>query len=456
MKDLLLRLGEKMVGKAVERGASEAEFYGVVDDLIQLEISRNSIEKVVSRRTGRYGLRLVAGKKLAIYVSEDLGGGAVGSIIDKALEIARARPEDPRWPGLARGYREGGNVRVYDEALDEVGIEGMLDLVAEAINTSLRAAEESGAEKTRVTRGYAWIVKGTVVLVNSYGDHIHGSGTQIVIDYNVHVEKDGYESSYPFVYMARTLDKRLIIEKARRAGEYALKFLNPKTLPSGEYKLLLTPEIHGELVSTVFSPAVSAYNIQRNRSPLKDKLGEKIASEEVTVMDDPYMDYGFGSRGFDDEGMPTTTKPIVDKGVFTNIVYDHYTASIEGKETTGNAYRRSLSVNPQPYPLNIVFKPRNPWSLDEMIGEIDRGVIVYGVIGAWMSNPVNGNIQATITHGLYVENGEIKYPVKGLVIGGNYYDYLSEKLVALGKDTENYENIYTVPILVNRVPLAGR
>jgi len=87
---------------------------------------------------------------------------------------------------------------------------------------------------------------------------------------------------------------------------------------------------------------------------------------------------------------------------------------------------------------------------------IRKGIIVFGVIGSWMSNPVNGAIQATITHGLYVENGEIKYPVKGVVMGGNYYNYLKQDLIALGKDIVNYSHIYAIPILVDNVPIAGK
>ncbi|RLG80701.1 MAG: TldD/PmbA family protein [Thermoprotei archaeon] len=454
--ELLSNLSSKIISLAQEKNVSETEFYGKFDDIIQVEISSNGIGKVISRSIGKYALRIAIGKKVGLVYSENIDEKSIPDIVEKAISITKTTPEDKNWPGFPRGYSSKEGLKVYDKVLASITPENLIEFLGEVIDTSIDNARKAGALEAIVTRGYLGIVRSGIYIENSYGDSISGSSTALYLYYNIHVKNDEGDTAYPFTIQIRRLDKDKIFSKVAETANLAVKFIGAKPIDSGKYQLLIMPEVHGELVETVFSPAVSAYSIQRNRSPLKDKVGEQIFSEEVTIFDDPHMDYGFGSRPFDDEGIMTTSKPLVDHGVFENIVYDHYTASIEGKKSTGNAVRRRLNSVPAPEPLNIVFKARNAEDLESMIGMIKRGIIVYGVIGSWMSNPVNGAIQATVTHGLYVENGEIKHPVKGVVMGGNYYNYLKQDLMALGKDIENYGHIYAIPILVDKVPIAGK
>jgi len=454
--ELLSNLSSKIISLTQEKNVSEAEFYGKFDDIIQVEITSNGIGKIVSRSIGKYALRIAIGKRIGLTYSENIDEKSIPSIVEKAISITKTAPEDEKWPGFPRGYSGKGGLKVYDKDLASITPESLIEFLGEVIDTSIDSARKAGALEAVVTRGYLWIVRSSIYIENSYGDSISGRSTALSVYYNIYVRNREGDTAYPFTIQIRRLDKDKIFNKVVETAGLAVKFIGAKSIDSDRYQLLIMPEVHGELVETVFSPAVSAYSIQRNRSPLKDRVGEQIFSEDITIYDDPHMDYGFGSRPFDDEGIMTTSKPLVDNGVFKNIVYDHYTASIEGKKSTGNAVRRRLNSVPTPAPLNIVFKARNTEDLESMISMIRKGIIVYGVIGSWMSNPVNGAIQATITHGLYVENGEIKYPVKGVVMGGNYYNYLKQDLIALGKNIVNYSHIYAIPILVDNVPIAGK
>ncbi len=456
VEDVLQNISSKIIGYALEKGVSEAEFYGRCDDVLQVEIKSSGVGKIVSRTMCRYALRIAIGKRVGLVYSENIDPGSINDLVDKAYSITMNVPEDSSWPGFSRGYSGYGAVKTYDEGLASISPEELVGFIGELIDRSIEAALEAGASDASITRGYLWVIRSYIYIENSYGDSIGSRSTGFSTYYNIYVRRNGGETAYPVMIQLRKLDREYIVSRSLEDARAAVRFIGARPIDSGEYQVLLMPEAHGELVDTVFSPAVSAYNIQRNRSPLKDKVGQRIMSEDVTILDDPHMDYGFGSRSFDDEGLMTTSKPLVEDGILKNIVYDHYTASIEGRRSTGNAVRRRLYQAPYPAPLNIVFKPRSKMGLDEMIGMIRRGIIIYRLIGSWMSNPVNGSVQATVTHGFYVENGEIKYPVKGVVIGGNYYDYLGGKLLALGDMVINYGSIYAVPVLIDKVSVAGK
>jgi PmbA protein len=442
MKDYMLRLSEEIFRSLDKVGVEEAEFYGEWGRLVNIDVSAGNIEKISVKDIGSYGVRGSIGRRVAGISVEDLSANPV-EIAEKLANIIRASPEDKNWPGFAKGYSRGVPSRIFDEKLANASIENMVERLKNYMSTSIEAALRNGGEESTVSEGTMIYGTGGAVIANSDGEHLYDEYTSIVIYYDVKSRKDGEEASFSAMYTGRRLDEDAILREASRGGEYSVKFMKARPVDTGEYQLLLDPYMAALFAETLLSPAFSALNVQENRSPLKGKLGSRVVSEHLTIRDDPSIDWGVGSRSFDDEGQPTTRKNIIESGILETYLYDHYTASREGRRSTGNGFRRNPGSPPSPAPTNLVFDTDKPWGWDDLVSGINKGIIVHGMIGYWMSSPVSGSAQATVSHGLLVENGVVKRPVKGIVIGGNIYDWLGRDLIGVGRDLVAVERIYS-------------
>lgn len=451
----MLRLAEKIFTSLNKKGVSEAEFYGLWKENVVLEISDGRVKTISYRSIGEYGVRASIGRKVAGISSSDLEPNT-DLLAERLVKIVKAAPENMDWRGFSKNYRRGIPANIYDKHLKDLEPSEMIERLSGYMDTSIKAALEKGADETRITQGMVSYGVAGIVVANTDGEHLADETTNLMIFYEVKSRKNGGESSFNTYYMGRRLDDERIIHEARRSGEYSVLFADAKPIPSGRYKLLLDPYMAALFIDTALVPAFSALNVQENRSPLKGKIDQQILHESITILDDPSIDWGVGSRSFDDEGIPTTRKPVVENGVLYTYLYDYYTACRENKTSTGNGFRRSPGSQPSPAPTNIVVEAEKTWTWDELIEEMDRGLIVHGMIGYWMSNPVNGATQATVSHGLYVENGEVRHPVKGVVIGGNIYDWLWKNMVAVGRELVSVGDIYSRPILVSDVGVAGK
>ncbi|MCD6301850.1 MAG: TldD/PmbA family protein [Staphylothermus sp.] len=456
MREIMLNLSEKIFKSLDSRGVSEAEFYGVWGKTISITVSNDKFKTINVKDVGEYGLRIAIDKKVAGIGSSDLTIDPE-IIADRIVKIAKSSPSDPDWPGFAHNYSRGVMASIYDHKLAKMQIDELSEILRQVMEYSKEGGKKEGAEETIITRGDITVFIGGLYVANSYGENLYDELTAVHIDYMVKSRKEGEESSYYLVYAYRNLDEEILRKDAYKAGEYSVKFIKAKPIESGEYTLILDPYMNAEFLTSTLIPAFSALNIQQKRSPLVNKIGEKILSEDITIRDDPGIDWALGSRSFDDEGIPTRNKVLVDKGVLTEILYDYYTASKDNRPSTGNGFRRSPSSPPQPSPTNFVLLSNgNTMSIEDMIKETKKGILVHGLIGHWMSNYVNGATQGTVTHGFYIENGEIKHPVKGVVIGGNIYDWLGKDLVATGKEPIQFANIYTPEIMISKTRIAGK
>ncbi len=455
MYEYMLRLAERIFRSLNKAGIEEAEFYGSWGRNIVLEISNHRIKTATIRELGEYGIRGSIGKRVAGLASTDLNPNP-DDIAERLKNVIKASPEDRDWKGFAKNYSRGVMARIYDDRISDIDMDSAVELLRHHMDLSVEEARRNGAEESLVAEGMMSIGVGGVVVANSDGEHLYDEYTSLSTFYIVKSKKDGEESSFTVFYMDRRLNEERLRRETQRGGEYSVKFIGAKPVESGRYKLLLDQYNAAMFMDVVLEPAFSALNVQEGRSPLKGKIGAEVIGEGLSIVDDPSIDWGIGSRSFDDEGIPTRRKHIVRNGVLETYLYNYYTAMREGKKSTGNGFRRSPASPTTPQATNLVFESDKKWSWDELVEEIDRGLILHGMIGYWMSNPVNGATQATVTHGFLVERGEVKHPVKGVVIGGNIYEWLSRNLVATGRELLKVGSIFIMPLLIDSVNVAGK
>ena len=221
-------------------------------------------------------------------------------------------------------------------------------------------------------------------------------------------------------YEGLTKTKRFDVENiAKKAVELAKKSVNGETI-TYEGEIILSPRALSSLLAYTLIPSFSAENVQRNRSVLKDKLGEEVFGENITIIDDGTLDNANYSSKVDGEGCPTKRTVLVENGVLKSYLYDIKRANIEGGESTGNGMRGYSSL-PYISPSNFIIEPV------DKLENFDNYVYVNGVIGSHTSNPITGDFAVEIQNAFMVKNGE-EIPIKKGLLSGNIFECLKEAI----------------------------
>jgi PmbA protein len=202
--------------------------------------------------------------------------------------------------------------------------------------------------------------------------------------------------------------------------------------------------------------AVKADYVQRERSAFKGKIGEKVASDLVTVYDNGLLEGGLLTRKFDGEGVPCQTTSVIEKGILKHFLYDTYAANKTGDESTGNASRTGLapySSTPVLEASNFVFTKGN-MTPNELVSGVEEGLIVYGVQGAHSSNPESGEFSVVATPAWKIEGGNVAYAVREVMLTGVIFDVL-KNISALGSNVRKVGQLVAPWIRVEDVRAVG-
>lgn len=217
-------------------------------------------------------------------------------------------------------------------------------------------------------------------------------------------------------------------EKLNDLIEIYQQALNEKRIESGKMKVLFLPTTLYALLWRLES-GTAGNNIYYKKSPLINRIGEKILSEKLTIYEDPQNDEYPFARTFDDEGTPTRRLMLVENGVLKHFYYDLFYGEKMNVGSTGNGYKGSMwggeiiAFKPTPSLEHLIIKPGQK-SLKELISLMDKGIIVAGVLGAHSGNIPNGDFSIGIDPCIYVEKGEIVGRVKNTMIAGNIYNVM--------------------------------
>ena len=177
--------------------------------------------------------------------------------------------------------------------------------------------------------------------------------------------------------------------------------------------MVFDPVVAAELVASL-SQALTADAMQRGRSFLLDKMGQDVASDMVTLLDNGRLPGGMGSAPFDAEGVPTQATRLLDEGMLQDVIYDTYSARKEERKSTGNASRGSHRSAPTLSPSNFYLQPGNQ-SPEGIIAEVEKGLYVLSTMNVGGINPVSGDYSVA-ARGLWIENGQLTHPVNEVTI----------------------------------------
>ena len=214
-------------------------------------------------------------------------------------------------------------------------------------------------------------------------------------------------------------------EIAAQAIEYFRMAEQITPIESGEMPVIFTPK---GLIALLLSLglAVDGKSVYLGASPLRDKLGQQIASPSLTILDDPFIEYGPRTSAFDNEGVPRKVTALVEKGVLRNFIYDLDTAGRAGVKPTGHGSSRTLT--------NLVIHPGNT-SYETILRTTSKGLLVHDFLGLGQGNPINGEFSVNVFLGYKIENGKLVGRVKDVMLAGNAFEALKD-ITAISKERE--------------------
>jgi PmbA protein len=226
--------------------------------------------------------------------------------------------------------------------------------------------------------------------------------------------------------------------------------LNPRKVPTQKAPIVFEPRTARNLLGDIFD-AVNGSSIYRHASFLAGKLGEKIAADHVTIVDDATIPGLFGTSPFDDEGVASRRTVVIEKGVLANYLLNTYTARKLGLKTTGNA-SRGITGNAGVGPGNF-FLEAGKSAADRIIAGIPNGLYVTELIGGG-GNTVTGDYSSGAA-GLWIENGKLAYPVSEITIAGNMQQMLLD-IAEIGSDLEFRGSVASPTILIREMTISGQ
>lgn len=444
----LLELAGRILDQARRRGATAAECVLREGRELSLSVRLGQTETLKQAEGKSLGIRVFRGQQAGVTYSSDWNWPAVERMLEAALEIAAHASPDPAagLPDLRELGQSSADLRLYSPACAAVTPE-------QALDWALRAETAALAADPRLTNsdGASFdAAESTKLLANSLGftgcvrkSTCSGSAVPIAL-------QDGLRQRDYWFTLARdpaALESPEAV--GRRAAERTLRRLGARKIPTTRVLVVFDPLTAASLLGHL-ADAVSGESIYRQASFLTGKLGEPVAADIVTLVDDATLPGGFGSSPFDAEGVPTRRTSVIAAGRLESYLLNCYSARKLGLRTTGNA-ARALAANPGVGCGNFELAP-GLHSPEAIIASVPRGLYVTELLGFGV-NAVTGDYSRG-AGGLWIENGQLTFPVEEVTVAGNLLEMLRH-IQMIGNDLQRRGSVNSPTILIDGLTVAG-
>ncbi|HQR39933.1 MAG TPA: metallopeptidase TldD-related protein [Blastocatellia bacterium] len=442
-------LAADVVARCMKRGATAAEVIIRDETEFSVGIRLGEIETLTEAESRALGLRALIDGRQASVSTSDFSSDALDALVDDAIALARATSVDESadLPAASDMATDLPDLELYDPALAELSADAKIDM---AIRCE-RAALDVDERIVNSDRGGLSTTTGATRFANSLG--FSGAYRTSSISLGaVPVARDGDEMQRDHWYDVRRALADLESPESigRRAAERALGKLGARKVESCEAPIVFDPSVARDLLGTIFQ-AASGEAVFRKASMFADRLSERVAVKAVTIVDDGRIRCGSGSRPFDGEGLATRQTVVIREGVLENFLLNTYTGRKLGRPSTGNA-TRGIVGQPGVGPGNLYFEAGTT-SRDEIVGSVKRGFLVTELMGFGV-NIVNGDYSRGAA-GVWIEDGELAYPVEEVTIAGNLKDMLLG-IDAVGSDLEFRGRMGAPTLLIGKMTISGR
>jgi PmbA protein len=408
-----LDLLDDLIGRARKAGAEAADAVAFESASLSVSYRLGALEDVERSESKDLGLRVFIGRQQAIVSSTDSSSAALDELVERALAMARTAPED-RYCGLAERARLADAIPDLDlRDPNEPSPEALIARAAEAEDAARAVPGITNSEGAEGSWGAS-----TIALATSDGfAGAYSTSSHSVVASVIAGEGTGMESEYEFASARHSADLEAPEAVGARAGERAVRRLNPRKADSAQVPVVYDPRVSGGLVRHL-AMVITGPSVARGTSFLKDKMGEQIFAPGINVVDDAHRTRGLSSKPFDGEGVATGRRQVIDDGRLVTWLLDSSSGRQLELPTTGHA-SRGTSGPPSPGPSNLYLEPGTK-SPAELMADIAAGLYVTQLSGFGV-NPVTGDYSRGAA-GFWIENGELGHPVSEITVAGNLKD----------------------------------
>ena len=439
----------EVVRRAMQGGATSAEAVVVDGSEFSTTVRMGDVETLKESGSKGAGVRVFFGHRAASTYSSDLSPEGLRSLVGAALRLAKVTSEDPL-AGIPAAEQQGkleGDLELYSGDVYSLSS-------ADRIDYARRAEKAAMSTDPRITNSDGGSFDASIyykVLANSNGFLGDSRRSYCSLSAVPIAQVEGSAMQRDYWYsVAMTLAKLESPEKVGKvAAQRTLRRLGARKVQTARVPIVLENTVSGSLIGHIFE-AVNGDSVYRGASYLAGKLNQKIAGDNVNVVDDGTLPGLFGTSPFDAEGVVSRKTVVIENGVLKSYLLNTYTAKKLGMQTTGNA-SRSLAGTPGIGPGNFFLKPGTK-SLQEIIADIRQGLFVTEFLGFGV-NLVTGDFSRGAS-GLWIENGELTYPVEEITVAGNLKDMFCN-LSEIGNDLEFRGAIASPTLRIEGMTVAG-
>ncbi len=433
-----LELANWSMKHALKSGANESvvSIYNSRD--IEIEYRDKKIEKLQESTQSGLNLQVYTNHKYSSHSTNDLRKDSLAKFIEEAVAGTKYLTEDQFRSLVDPKYYPKDlaiDLKLRDDSYEKIDSANRVKLVTEIEKEAMAVSDQIISSTSSYSDSYYETTR-----VHSNGFKGENKGTWFSAGAEVTVkDKDGGRPE-DYCYVNTRFRNEIPSPEylGKEAAQRALRKIGQKKIESGTYQMLVENRASSRLLS-IFSGAMTARSIQQKSSFLDGMLNKKIASEKLTVIDDPFIVKGLGSRLFDGDGIEAKKRVMIEKGVLKNYYVDNYYGKKLGWEPTTAS------------PANIVLEYGSK-SFDQLLKEVQKGILVTGFLGG-NSNSTTGDFSFGLI-GMLVENGEIVKPVNEMNISGNGKEVWNQ-LVELGNDPYLYSSSRVPSMLFEGIQFSG-
>lgn len=409
VKDMLKEKAGYLLSNLLSQGGEYGEIFYEKVRTCRMQLEDNKIDKVQWGIDEGVGIRLI--KEGRTYY-----GYTNNPTFENLMEIVRTLARGEGHGAVKIGLRQIKGYTKLSIDPDEKDMEYRKEFL-------LRANEKARSYGDRVKQVMVVLMDRTreIMIINSLGDRAEDLQKRVVFFTHVVVEKDGIlQRGYESAGISggfELFEKHKPEDIARKATERALLMLQAKPAPAGSFTVVMAGQAGGTMIHEAVGHGFEADLVQKGLSVYKGKMGQKVASELITVIDDATLEGHNGSFTVDDEGVPAQKTVLIQDGYLVGYMYDRLRAMKEGKQSTGNGRRQSYAHVPMVRMTNTYIAPGkdNP---KDIIADTKKGILVVKMGGGEV-NTVTGDFVFEVMEGYMIENGEVTYPIRSATLIGN-------------------------------------
>jgi len=440
---------EDLLRRACRQGAVEADAFLVEEEIQTVQVRLGQVESLKHARETRCSLRIFTPTGSASATSSDLSSDALSRLVEETVALARVtrRDEHSGLPAPEALARELPELDLWDREGHGLPVEAKIEWAtraeAAAMEADPRVQNSEGGEfydrQSRVAYAATGGFAGTFP-VSAFAVSV----TPVAVE-NGSMERDYWYSS------ARKLSGLESPEAVgREAARRACRRLGARKQATTEVPVVFDPETAASLLRAL-AVAASGPSLYRGTSFLIGRLGERLAPASVTIVDDPLIRGGLGSRPFDGEGLPSRRTVLVDRGVLASYLLDTYSARKLGLAATGHAAREGGGGVTVGY-TNLYLEP-GPHAAEEIVASVARGLYVTELIGFGVNFTTGDYSRGVVGH--WIENGQLTYPVEEITIAGNLAGMLRD-IEMIGRDLVFRDQTAAPTLKIARMTVAGQ